>query len=51
MSEFQGAGGMQRLQMKLVLIITWFPGVKLGESEFENWRVGCVCKSFPFFLH
>ena len=51
MSEFQGAGGMQRLQMKLVLIITWFPGVKLGESGFENWRVGCVCKSFPFFFH
>ena len=51
MSEFQGAGGIQRLRMKLVVIIPWFLGVKLGEIEFENWRVGCVCKSFPFFFH
>ena len=24
-----------------------FLGVKVGETEFEKWRVGCVCKSFP----
>ena len=39
MCEFQGTGG--------VVIIHWFLGVKVGETEFEKWRVGCVCKSFP----
>ena len=28
-------------------IIPWFLVVKVGEIEFENWGVGCVCKSFP----
>ena len=23
----------------------------MGEIEFENWEVGCVCKSFPLCFH
>ena len=37
--------------MKLMVIISWFLGVKVGEIEFENWGVGCVCKSFPLCFH
>ena len=40
--EFQVAGGVLRLRMKLMVIIPWFLGVKEGEIEFENWGVGCV---------
>ena len=42
MCEFQVAGGVLRLRMKLMVIIPWFLGVKEGEIEFENWGVGCV---------
>ena len=45
-SEFQGTGGMLRLYMKLMIIIPWFLGIKVGDNKLENWGVGCVCKSF-----
>ena len=37
--------------MELMVIIPWFLGVKVDEIEFENWGVGCVCKSFPLCFH
>ena len=36
--------------MKLMAILPWFLGVNV-EFEFENWVVGCVCKSFPLCFH
>ena len=34
--EFQAAGGVLYLWIKLMVITPWFLGVKVGETEFEN---------------